>query len=243
MITPKEIKKATMNPEKKASARNDYFAYYVGRPISYVLTVPFLYTSMSPNLISLLSIIPLLVGFALFYSAQTKCYLYIGWLMYFIWNLLDGVDGNVARYKKQFSKMGSVFDAMSGYVAMVFTFFSAGIAAAHFNVSSINITPEMYIILGAFSGIFMIFPRLVMHKAISSAGDNKGVRAVKDKSNFGIFKVIILNLDSVTGGAQILLLIAIMTNLLEAYTILYFSLNFAIMIISLHSVLKKQNEE
>ena len=34
MITPKEIKKATMNPEKKASARNDYFAEAVKNLVS-----------------------------------------------------------------------------------------------------------------------------------------------------------------------------------------------------------------
>ncbi len=34
---------------------------------------------------------------------------------FFLWNLLDGVDGNLARYKGISSPMGSVVDAMSGY--------------------------------------------------------------------------------------------------------------------------------
>ena len=36
MITPKEIEQKTMSPEKRKSAKNDYFAFYVGRPLSYI---------------------------------------------------------------------------------------------------------------------------------------------------------------------------------------------------------------
>lgn len=43
MITPKDIENKTMSPEKRKSAKNDYFAFYVGRPLSYILTIPFLY--------------------------------------------------------------------------------------------------------------------------------------------------------------------------------------------------------
>ena len=49
MITPKEIEQKTMSPEKRKSAKNDYFAFYVGRPLSYILTIPFLYTNITPN--------------------------------------------------------------------------------------------------------------------------------------------------------------------------------------------------
>lgn len=131
MITPKDIESRTMSPEKRKSAKNDYFAFYVGRPLSYILTIPFLYTKISPNAVSLISIIPIIIGFIAMCLGETKTVLTIGWIMFFLWNLLDGVDGNVARYKKQFSKMGSVYDAMSGYIAMVLSFFGWGVAAAH----------------------------------------------------------------------------------------------------------------
>ena len=36
MITPKDIENKTMSPEKRKSAKNDYFAFYVGRPLSYI---------------------------------------------------------------------------------------------------------------------------------------------------------------------------------------------------------------
>lgn len=63
MITPKMIEEKTMNTEKRKSAKNDYFAFYIGRPLSYILTIPFLYTNISPNTVSVLSIVPLGIGF------------------------------------------------------------------------------------------------------------------------------------------------------------------------------------
>ena len=119
MITPKMIEERTMSSQKKKSAKNDYFAFYIGRPISYLLTIPFLYIGISPNVISLISIIPLIIGFVLIYVATNKAMLILGWFLFFLWNLLDGVDGNVARYKKLFSPLGSVYDAMSLFLGFV----------------------------------------------------------------------------------------------------------------------------
>jgi hypothetical protein len=183
MITPKDIENKTMSPEKRKSAKNDYFAFYVGRPLSYILTIPFLYTNISPNAVSLISIIPIIIGFVLMCIGTTKTMLIAGWLMFFLWNLLDGVDGNIARYKKQFSKMGSVYDAMSGYIAMVLSFFGWGVAAAHnpgLFQSIVQLPMDFYIILGALSGIFVIFPRFIMHKAITTLGDQGSMKTVKD---------------------------------------------------------------
>ena len=182
-MDPKEIEQKTMSPEKKATAKNDYFAFYIGRQLSYVLTIPFLYTNVSPNAISLVSIIPIIVGFVLMYIGETKTVFCYGWLMFFLWNLLDGVDGNIARYKKQFSRLGSVYDAMSGYISMVLSFFAWGIAAAHspgILQSIIQLPLDLYIIIGALSGVFVIFPRFIMHKAITTIGNEKGFETVKN---------------------------------------------------------------
>lgn len=243
MITPKEIAGKTMTPEKRAMAHKDYFAFYIGRPLSYVLSIPFLYFTLSPNAISILSMVPLAVGFLIFCFAHTKGVLVIGWLLFFLWNLLDGVDGNVARYKKQFSRMGSVYDAMGGYLAMVITFFSVGIAAGRFPgliTGLIRTGGETYIILGALSGIFMIFPRLIMHKAISTLMDAELVNDVKDKANFGCVKTFALNMGSVTGGAQMLMLAAILFNGMDLYTVCYFVFNGLIMLVSLKFILREE---
>lgn len=242
MITPAEIAKKTMNPEKRKEARNDFFAFYVGRPLSYVLAIPFLYTNVSPNMISVISIIPLIVGFVLMYAGQTRGALLAGWVMFFLWNLLDGVDGNIARYKEQFSKMGSVYDAMSGYAAMVLSFFAWGIAASHhpgLAQSILKIPLDLYIVLGALSGVFVVFPRLIMHKAITTLGNEKVFESVKDKSSYGTVKLIALNITSISGFVQVLMLIAVLIRACDLFTLGYFFVNLLVCIVSLRSVLTR----
>lgn len=231
----KDIERKTMSPAKKAMAKNDYFAFYVGRPLSYLLTVPFVKTNITPNQISYLSIIPLIVGFIIMIFTTDFVVLLLAWFLFFLWNLLDGVDGNLARYREQYSKDGSVVDAMAGYVAMVLTYFGAGIVAAHLNDS------DIYIILGALSGISLIFPRLVMHKYINTVAQDESVSSIKDKSDFNTIKILALNMTSITGIPQFLLLLTILTNQWVLFTLVYFTINFLLMIFSLYSLFKKEN--
>lgn len=234
----RDLRDKTMTPEKYASAKQDYFAFYIGRPLSYWLTIPFLKTSITPNQVSYISIIPIFIGFILMTFSESKTTLIIGWLMFFLWNLLDGVDGNLARYRKQFSKDGSAIDAMAGYASMALTFLSIGIAASNYDSS--NSASKYFIILGALSSISLIFPRLVMHKYINTVGEDSSSESVKNKKGFSPLKVLALNLTSITGLPQLFMLISILTTTLDYLTIIYFFINVSIMFASLYSLLRKK---
>lgn len=241
MITIKDIEEKSMTPEKRAMAKNDIFAFYIGRPLSYALSIPFMYTNISPNAISMISIVPAVFGFLAACYAQSKAGMIASWILFFMWNLLDGVDGNVARYKKQFSKMGSVYDAMAGYIASALMFYAAGIMAAHSNGPLVKgglISSEALVICGGLVAIVDMLPRLVMHKAVTTLMDKDAVKEVMDKADYGIVQTIALNLRSCAGGAQFLLLVAILFNILDLYTVCYLLFNTAVMVVSLHSVLK-----
>ena len=241
MITIKDIEEKSMTPEKRAMAKNDIFAFYIGRPLSYLLSIPFMYTNISPNAISMISIVPAVFGFLAACYAQSKAGMIASWILFFMWNLLDGVDGNVARYKKQFSKMGSVYDAMAGYIASALMFYAAGIMAAHSNGPLVKgglISSEALVICGGLVAIVDMLPRLVMHKAVTTLMDKDAVKEVMDKADYGIVQTIALNLRSCAGGAQFLLLVAILFNILDLYTVCYLLFNTAVMVVSLHSVLK-----
>lgn len=236
----RDLRDKTMTPEKYASAKQDYFAFYIGRPLSYWLTIPFLKTNLTPNQVSYISIIPILIGFILMTFGESKATLIVGWLMFFLWNLLDGVDGNLARYRKNFSKDGSVIDAMAGYASMAFTFLSAGIAASNYN--NLNLEPKYFIVLGALSSMSLLFPRLIMHKYINTVGEDNASESVKDKKAFSPLKILALNLTSITGLPQVFLFISILMSMLDYFTIIYFFINCSIMLASLYSLLKSKGD-
>lgn len=234
----KDLAEKTMTEEKRAQAKNDIFAFYIGRPISYVLTVPFLKMGISPNTVSFLSLFPSIIGFFLIGFGNTMTLKIVGWCMFFLWNLLDGVDGNIARYKKQFSKNGALWDATSGYVAMVLSFYSMGIGCFYGDFTRLAISKEICIVLGGLSAILVIFPRLIMHKRISSMGEDKNAKEYKDKSSYGILKVIALNLISISGFVQVLMLLSIIFKFMDVFTVAYFVINLLICIVSVRKLLK-----
>lgn len=240
MITVREIEEKSMSPEKRKYAKRDFFSFYIGRPISYVLTIPFLYTNISPNTVSYLSFIPSIFGFILLAAGQTRFVLLLGWFCFFIWNMLDGIDGNIARYKKQFSEMGDTLDAAAGYFAMVLTYFGAGVAAFHDGgilEKFISVPPEVYIILGGLSSLSAVMPRLIMHKMITSIGKSN-ISDIRKSESYGFVRIAALNITSVSGFVQILLLVSILLHTLDLYTICYFGINILVMLVSFKIMFK-----
>ncbi|EPC71709.1 WciO [Lacticaseibacillus paracasei subsp. paracasei Lpp126] len=219
---------ATMTPEKKASAKNDWFAFYVGRPMSYLLTVPFLKANIEPNVVSLISLLEVIIAGLCVSTAPTREVAILGVLLFFLWNLLDGVDGNIARLKHMHSQLGSTWDATSGYAAMFLTFFSMGCYAGR--------ESSVWIVLGSLSAMFTLFPRLVMHKAKSEGISNAG--SLANKAQYGFFRILALNMTSTTGLIQPFMLVAVLFKWETIFTSAYFVLNFLIMIISMYKIFK-----
>lgn len=229
----------TMTEEKRKQAKNDFFAYYVGRPLSYVLTVPFLKLKLKPNVISFISIIPSILGFILIGFEKNLTLKLIGCMMFFLWNLLDGVDGNVARYTKQFSKTGPLWDATSGYIAMFLTYISMGTGCYYGEFYFLEIDQALMILLGGLSGVLSIFPRLVMHKRITSLGIDENTSQMKNKNSYGIIKIIGLNLISTAGIIQVIMLLAIVFKVMDLFTVFYFIINLCVCIGSLFKLLRE----
>lgn len=235
----KDMAQKTMTAEKRKQAKNDFFAFYIGRPLSYVLTVPFLKLKIKPNTVSLISIFPSIIGFLLVGFGNTLTIKLIGVLMFFLWNLLDGVDGNIARYTKQFSKTGSLWDATSGYVAMVMTFMAMGTGCYYGECTFLPIDQILMVVLGGISAILIIFPRLVMHKRMTSIGNDEKTESVKDKSQYGIIKILALNLISISGFIQVLMFLAVIFKMMDIFTICYFIINLLICVVSVTKLLKE----
>ena len=162
----------------------------------------------------------------------------IGWLCFFIWACLDGVDGNLARCTNQCSSLGDLWDTMGGYAAMVLILFGSGIAA-FFDKNSIELLENYwYLIIGGATAIFSIFPRLIMHKKKSSELNSDAVKGLSDKKSFGLVKITAMNLVSPSGFMQVILLLCIILNFTNFFIVFYFFVTFGVMSLSLYKLLR-----
>ena len=77
-----------------------------------------------------------------------------------------------------------------------------------------------------------------MHKTITTLKSEETVSGVKEKNKYGLVKLVALNLTSISGFVQILMLIAVVFDLVDLFTIVYFVLNLVVMLVSLRSIFK-----
>ena len=211
------------------------------RKFSYILTIPLLNCNIHPNTISILSIVFVYVG--LFVSLFIKTVLG-AWLVLFsyaIWGLLDGVDGNLARYKSITSEQGHMLDATSGYLAMFSTFMSAGVISS--NVPQLNtgiwlLDSGQVVALGAIAGAAQILPRLIMNKKIAVFKNSETVNEVKNKQSYRTAKLLIVNMISVSGLAWIFFALSVIFHCIDLYVYTYFLLNSLVFLGSTFTLLK-----
>ena len=230
-----------MTDEKRKTAKADLFCFYVGRPMDYVISIPLIYMDVAPNTITWLSIIPAIIGFILLSVGKTTTTLIWGWACFFIWSKMDGIDGTLARYKEQYTKLGDTLDAAVGYFAISVFFLASGVAAAHRPGILQNtglFGNEFYIVAGGLSAIWIILPRLILQKAINSTGE-KEVGGLKDKGNYGIIELIALNISSVPGCGQLFLLLSILLGILDLFTLAYFVFNTMLMVFSMWKLFRQ----
>lgn len=236
MITYQQLVAKTMPPEKKKSASRCIIGHYCVRPLSNIISIPLIETHVDPTTITKVSAVFPIIAFVAFLFNSNLGF-YIGWFSIFIWNVLDGVDGNIARYNDQCSKYGELWDAMVGWLAVVSFYFGMGIQAYYEN--SIYFFSSTYmIVFGSISTIVWLFPRLVMQKKNVLMGA-ESVKEVKYRGNYGIGKLIVFNLTSINGFASVIFMVAFWLDLLDICTIGYLILNFIIFIASMYNLMRK----
>lgn len=238
-MTFQEVYNRVMPEKKRKEERFNIFAHWIGRPISILMTLPLINSKVKPTTVTKWSIAFATVGFALVAFGPNMLIKVLGWLCFLMWNLLDGVDGNLARCTNQCSQMGDLWDTTAGYAAMVFTYFAAGIAGYYDNNAIALCDSHWLLILGGATTVISIFPRLVMHKKKSSNIDDTGVKALSDKQNFGLKNIIAMNFISPSGFMQVIFLICIVCHFLNLFVVFYFFVNSAIMLLSLYKLLKE----
>ena len=236
----KELYESSVSPNKRAADKKNIWLFLVVRPLSILATMPLIKTNVSPTTVTIISVISSIIGF--FVITIMHCSMIwklVGWLFFFIWAILDCVDGNLARSKNQCSTKGELWDAIGGYATMVLMYFSAGIVAFYDNNLFHYAENYWMLILGGATAICSIFPRLVLHKkeGIEKAG-NETINKMVDKKNFSFPKVILMNLISVIGLFQVIYLICLLTHTLNWFILFFFVVNFGMMLLSIRQMVK-----
>ena len=223
MITFKELHKKTLPEHKKQYVKLDVVSYYLWRPICDFITILLLKTSISATSVTILSFYAGILGLLSFIFIPNFTGALLGYFFIWVWNIADGVDGNIARYTDTCSKAGDLWDAVGGYMAMVAFYLGAGIIASSENsfLYLEGLDSSAYILMGAVAAISNLFPRLATQKKQVVYG-KKNTAELKDRTQFGIVKILALNITSINGLAGLLLLIAILAHMVNIFVIIYF---------------------
>lgn len=235
----KEFVEKALPEEKRIMAKQD-LAYYL-RPISNVISIPLVNIGVSATAVTKFSLLFPILGLVLFIAPLGSVGFWGGWIAIFIWNVLDGVDGSIARYTGTSSVMGGLWDATVGWIAMIVFFIGMGFTAYYrpgIGFNAIHVPQNLFLILGCFTAICIVFPRLVMHKKNVMLGDG-AASEVQDRTHYGLLKLVALNLNSINGVGAFLFALAYLLDICGICMICYFLLNALICLGSLYNLLLK----
>lgn len=238
MISLNELHKKALPEQKKKAVKIDVVSYYLWRPICDLLSI-FLIGKVSATTVTIFSFYMCIASFIAFSSKQGVGGALLGFFLLWMWNIADGIDGNIARYTATCSKAGDLWDAVAGYTAMIVFYLGSGLVASYEDSILVVtfIKSEDYVLIGAVSALCMIFPRLIIQKKQVVYGSAL-VKEFKDKVNYGIMKKFALNITSINGLAGVLLLISIITRTVNIFVIVYGIIMLGFGVVSLIMVMK-----
>ncbi len=226
----------------KKNSRSSFWVRLWVRKFSFPITYLFINAGWSANAVSLLSWAIIFLG-AVCLCIDSFWIRLLGVLLTNFWLVLDCVDGNIARCKKQKSFMGDFFDAIAGYGPFAFTTLALGIAAAQTSVIVPGNEKNAFIVVGAIGAVANIYARLIHQKYLAcyfSAECELGEYAqinLKDEQNKKSFAYIREQIDKNIGVAGLFmpwLFVALFTNTFDLMTIfyaVYYVLSFLVVIV------------
>ncbi|MEO8513681.1 MAG: CDP-alcohol phosphatidyltransferase family protein [Ignavibacteria bacterium] len=153
----------------KAVEVEEVFDLIIYRPLAFLFVKATYSTNLTPDMVSVAALIigsasGVLFGFGAF------TFLIIGGALYFTSNVLDCADGQIARLKKNGTKVGRIVDGFVDYIVSIFVFIGISIGLTkQFHIHEVSLwgnsflqwSPVTYIwivgILGAISSAVQAF--------------------------------------------------------------------------------------
>ena len=212
---------ASYTPEKRKDT--SIWAMIFSRPLSFLVTYVMINSGFSANAVSVLSIFVALSACILIMLGHPVST--IGVFVFLFWDVMDCVDGNIARVKHTASAKGEFMDAVSGYTAPAFIYLSVGVAA--FNEPGLlSGLGAWIIVIGAVASLSDLLSRIIYQKFLVT---QLKISGVNEKSNIeaerksGIKHIIDMIMKNMTYSSLFmpLLVIAKFTHSFDLLTVLY----------------------
>ncbi len=180
---------------------------YIIRKISGVITRLLVKTPVTPNQVTIISLI-LGIASAVFFSHGAHIYTIIAGVFYFVSTVFDQCDGEVARFKHMESDFGKTFDIIVD--SIVNATITIGIAIAIYKANGSGLT----IVAGLLAMAGIVISLLLTTYFSKESNNETGTKEMLDKLNNKDFFYIIM-LASVVFNQMIwfLLIMAIGTNI------------------------------
>ena len=211
---------------------------FVLRPLSFPVTWVFLRLGSSANQVSCLAVLVSLIA-AILMGTGEMCLVIIGAFLFNFFALLDCVDGNIARVRKQESSYGGFMDALGGYVAFACALPAAGIAAEHAKTMSFPFICNLnYIIIGAIAAISTLTMRLAYQHFSNVIG--------RKTEKPGTFKYSVENNLGITGVLMPAILVGTILRQLHWVVLcyaIYYVLAFIIVVVQLIIIAERLQRE
>jgi phosphatidylglycerophosphate synthase len=205
--------KAMLGEAKRSS--DPLWCRFVYRPLSFPTGWLFYKVGMKANSVSLLSIFLAVTSSLIMVFGSSDGIVLASFLMLLV-ALSDCIDGNVARARGETGPGGEWMDALSGYTVYALLPLTLGI---HMYLHSpYAALPGLWIIVGAVTSIANLFLRLIYQKFVSSIPGESTQKGLKRTGS--LFSKFSSEMGLV-GWMMPALLMASITNMLEAYLVVY----------------------
>ena len=211
--------------KSQTKLKNDSFIYFTYRRLSFFITPFFLFLRFTPNYISLLYFILSIFSCLLIILLDQEFYR-LAIIIFLVGRIIDCVDGNIARVKKQTSFFGRFLDGFLGLTIGSFLQFSICILIY-------KIYGSTYLFwIGLFSAIFESYRHFILDRYAALARWNneenkKKILPYIRKDKYSRILFTLLDLQEIS---LILSAFFIFSNFVEYLFISFFSINIFLII-------------
>jgi phosphatidylglycerophosphate synthase len=242
-VTIKEIKHKYL--EMKPYEKKYLWTYHVRRPLSYYIAWCLLRLGITANNVTLSYLLVGIMGCILL-STGNYLYFVVGALLIEFSNILDSVDGHIARFTGP-SYVGYILDDWSGEIVHVTSMFSLGIGLSKISspvsmyISFLPVIREdAFLYVGFLAALSALFAWSVRNEWLSiaprsSSDDMEPDSALRDSKRVKVID----NLFSYSGAYAPLMVISAIFGTLEIFLALVFMVYGLFLLILMRLVMRR----